>query len=72
MEGYDPDDTRAAMDGPEKASTSYADWLAKQDAETQKDILGAARYELYKGGLPITHFVDNGRILTLKELENNL
>lgn len=71
MEGYDEDDTRAAMDGPEKASMSYADWLAKQDADIQKDILGKSRYELYKNGLPITAFVSDGRILTLKELEKS-
>jgi len=72
LENYDPDDTRAAMDGPEKASTSYADWLAKQDAETQKDILGKSRYELYKNGLPITKFIDNGKMIKLKDLEKNL
>jgi hypothetical protein len=71
MEGFDDDDERAAQDGPESAKTSYADWLEKQDAKTQKDILGASRYEMYRDGLPITKFVDNGRILTLKELGNS-
>jgi hypothetical protein len=71
LEGFDEDDQRASMDGPVPASTSYSDWLAKQDAETQQDILGKSRFELYQAGTPITKFVDNGHILTLKELENS-
>ena len=71
MEGFDDDDERAAAGGPVSAKMSYADWLEKQDAETQKDILGASRYEMYKNGTEITAFVSDGRLLTLKELENS-
>jgi hypothetical protein len=68
LEGFDDDDERASMDGPVPASTSYADWLAKQDPEVQRDILGPTRYSLYKEGMPITSFVSNGEKLNLHQL----
>ena len=71
MEGFDDDDERASMDGPVSAKMSYSDWLAGQDDGTQKDILGAGRYDLYKNGMPITKFVDNGSMIPLKDLENS-
>ena len=71
LEGFDDDDQRASEGGAVPASMSYSDWLEKQDAETQRDILGKSRYEMYKNGLPITHFVNDKKILTLKELENS-
>jgi len=71
LEGYDDDDTRASQDGAVPASMSYSDWLEKQGAETQKDILGKSRYEMYKNGLPITKFIDNGKMIKLKDLENS-
>lgn len=47
----------------------YEDWLLRQDAETQRDILGPARYKLWKqGGVKIDRFTDGGRTLTLDQL----
>lgn len=69
-----PGSTRPSTgpDGVEQVSskTSYGEWLARQSASFQSDVLGPARYELFsKGELPIDRFVDNdGRTLTLKEL----
>ena len=51
---------------------SFNDWLKEQNAETQKDVLGKTRYELFKNGESINQFVDNGRVLTLGQLEESL
>ncbi|MNP80956.1 hypothetical protein D3C76_1791920 [compost metagenome] len=52
------------------SKTSYSEWLARQSAAFQKDVLGPERYKLFsKGELTIDRFVDDdGRTLTLKEL----
>lgn len=49
---------------------SYADWLRRQPAETQDDILGPARGALFRnGGLNVDKFVDRaGHTLTLEQL----
>jgi hypothetical protein len=33
-----------------------ADWLARQDAETQRAILGKGGYEAYQAGTPLSRF----------------
>lgn len=54
---------------PVNSKTSYPEWLARQPASFQKDVLGRTRYELFsKGKLDIDKFVDNGRTLTLDQL----
>ena len=69
-----PGSTRPSVgpDGAEQVNskTSYAEWLARQPAAFQKDVLGPARYELFsKGELSIDRFVDDdGKTLTLKQL----
>lgn len=65
-----PAGTRASMDGQVPADTTYAQWLAKQSAEVQDDILGKTRGELFrKGGLEIDRFVArNGHVFTLDQL----
>jgi hypothetical protein len=68
MEEFDVDDTRASADGPVSATMTYSDWLKTQSEETQRDILGATRYALFKSGIPITSFVADGRTLTLEQL----
>lgn len=47
---------------------SFNDWLEKQNEETQKDVLGATRYELFKSGKKVEQFVDNGKVIGLEEL----
>lgn len=43
-----------------------------QDKETQLDVLGRTRFELFKNGEDIGQFVDNGKILTIKQLSESL
>lgn len=72
--GIDMDDvaptTRASMDGQVPADMTYADWLKKQPAGRQDDILGPTRGALLrKGGLTLDRFYsDKGKYLTLDEL----
>jgi SPP1 gp7 family putative phage head morphogenesis protein len=63
--------TRASMDGQVPADTTYADWLQKQSAARQDDILGPTRGKLMRdGGLTLDRFYnDKGRYLTLEELQ---
>jgi hypothetical protein len=62
--------TRASMDGQVPADMTYGEWLKKQSATRQDDILGATRGKLFRdGGLPIERFAtDKGKWLTLDEL----
>ena len=60
--------TRASMNGQVSEKETYAAWLKKQNAATQREVLGARRYEMYKAGTPIDRFVRDGRVLTIKEL----
>lgn len=70
-----PGSTRPSKgpDGVEQVSsnTSYGEWLARQPAAFQKEVLGPARYKLFsKGELSIDRFVDdNGRQYTLDQLK---
>lgn len=67
--------TRPAVgpNGAEQVSskTTYQEWLSRQPASFQRDVLGPNRYELFtKGELTLDKFVDdNGRTLTLKQLK---
>lgn len=69
-----PGSTRPSVgpDGVEQVSskTSYGEWLARQPAAFQSDVLGPERYKLFsKGELSIDRFVDDdGKTLTLKQL----
>jgi len=68
MEDFDDDDTRASVDGPVSANMTYSDWLKTQPESVQRDILGPARFEMYQRGEPISGFVADGRVMTLKQL----
>lgn len=67
---FDLDDTRASLDGQVAADLSYGDWLKKQSAKRQDEVLGATRGKLFReGGLTVDKFANNkGRWLTLDEL----
>ena len=69
MDDFSPS-TRASMDGQVPADQTYGQWLKKQSAERQDDILGKTRGALFrKGGLEFDRFYnDKGRYLTLDEL----
>ena len=64
--------SRASMDGQIPASTTYREWLAKQSATRQDEILGPTRGALLRNGsLTINSFWnDRGRFLTLEELRS--
>lgn len=65
-----PEGTRASMDGQVAESVTYQDWLKRQPAEFQDDVLGKDKGKLFrKGGLPLDRFVDrSGKELTLDQL----
>lgn len=69
IKGYEELETeeRASENGTVK-NVSFEEWLKEQDDATQKDVLGLTRYNLYKNGVKIDSFVDNGQTLTLAEL----
>ena len=54
------------------SKTSYGEWLSRQPAAFQRDLLGPSRYALFsKGDLSIDKFVDeNGKTLTLQQLRD--
>lgn len=62
--------TRASMDGQIPADTTYLDWLKKQTAGRQDQVLGETRGRLFREGrLPLeSMYSDKGQFLTLDEL----
>lgn len=62
--------TRASMDGQLPADTSYADWIKKQSAARQNEVLGPTRARLLRDGklaLPDLYSA-RGELLTLDDL----
>lgn len=62
-----PDAKRRAVDGLYPGGTTYRDWLLRQNAKVQKEVLGVRRYRLLRDGkvkLPEL-FTDNGELFTL-------
>lgn len=61
---------RASMDGQVAAETTYPEWLRKQSAARQIEVLGPTRAKLMNDGkLPIERmYSQNGRYLTLDQL----
>lgn len=52
------------------AKTTYDEWLRKQPKEFQDEVLGPARAELFRGGMPVDRFVDaSGKRLTIEQLK---
>lgn len=62
--------TRASMDGQVPADMTYGEWLRKQSAEVQDEVLGPGKAALFrKGELDVSDLVDdNLRPLSLREL----
>lgn len=53
----------------EPFESTYGDWLKRQDENTQRKVLGPARFRIWKGGEPLGNFIDNeGHVLTLEQL----
>lgn len=65
-------DKRASKNGYVDSKLTFENWLKEQDEATQLDVLGKSRYRLYKDGVKISQFVDNGKVLTLDELNETL
>lgn len=65
-----PASTRASMDGQVPEDQTYGQWLRKQSAARQDEVLGATRGALFRrGGLALEAFAnDKGRWLSLDEL----
>lgn len=70
IESYTPA-TRAAMDGTVPAETTYAEWIRKQSAARQDEILGPTRGKLMReGGLGFDRFTNQtGTWLTLDQIK---
>jgi len=72
--GFDMDETptstRSSLDGQIPADITYSEWLKKQPAARQDEVLGVAKGKLFRdGGLPVDRFVNRfGREYTLAEL----
>lgn len=69
-----PAGTRSSMDGQVPAETTYGQWLKRQSAARQDDILGPTRGKLFRAGkVSFDRFYDDkGRILTIDELRRRL
>jgi hypothetical protein len=69
IEEFSPS-TRASMDGEVPEEMTYAQWLRKQSAARQDEILGPTRGKLFRdGGLELDSFYNNrGAYLTVDEL----
>ena len=65
-------DTRASKDGQVDSKIGFDKWLEGQDEKTQIEVLGKTRFKMFKDGVKINQFVDNGRVLTLEELSDRL
>lgn len=65
-----PDGFRASMAGAVPAKITFKEWFGRQSDADQREILGKARYDLYKSKrLTLNQFVANNRILTIKQLK---
>lgn len=64
--------TRSSTDGYVSDKITFGKWLDTQDEKTQLDVLGRTRYELFRRGEKIDQFVDNGKILTLEQLDSKI
>jgi hypothetical protein len=71
VEEFSPS-TRASMDGEVPADLNYKNWLTKQSADRQDEVLGVKRGRLLREGkLEIDRFFnDKGRMLSLEELRH--
>ena len=62
--------TRASMNGQVSSELNYDRWLRKQPKQFQEDVLGREKAKLFRAGLKMDRFVDDGgREFTLKEIE---
>lgn len=72
VKGFDFSDTRASMNGKAGGKITYEEWLRAQPPDVQRDVLGTTRYKLCQTGAPLDGFIDNGRVMTVKELNEKM
>lgn len=65
-------DKRASKDGYVDSKVTYSEWLEEQDEKTQKEVLGASRFRMFQEGVKMNQFVDDGKVLTLDQLDELL
>lgn len=65
-----PEGTRESMNGQVAARTTYGQWLKRQPASVQNEVLGETRAQLFRNGtVTIDRFTDSRQnVLTLEEL----
>lgn len=64
-----PPGTRASMDGQVPADLTYEEWLKKQPAARQDEVLGKVKAEMFRQGMPLGKFVaDTEKSYTLEQL----
>lgn len=63
-----PESVRASMNGEVPGATTYEDWLRRQGAAFQDDVLGPSRGAMFRAGKPLDSMIDRGKLLTLEEL----
>ena len=50
--------------------TSYSDWVESLDDKEKLSVLGKTRFQLYKTGIPVTSFVNDGSLIPVAELKD--
>ncbi|EPY00613.1 minor capsid protein [Magnetospirillum fulvum] len=63
-----PTGEQASQFGPVSADLSYEQWLRRQSAAFQKEVLGDTRYRAWKNGLPLTAFATYDAPLSIEAL----
>lgn len=56
-------------DGRPALDTDFEAWLKRKPADTAREVLGEARYDLWRSGTPLAAFSDGRRVLNLGELQ---
>lgn len=57
--------------GPLEYNT-YSEWFEDLEEQEKKDVLGPGRYQLYKSGLGIDRFINDGTFISIKSLKDLL
>jgi SPP1 gp7 family putative phage head morphogenesis protein len=64
-----PPGTRSSLDGQISETINYDEWLRKQSHEKQDEALGKGKAEIFRSGVKLERFVENGKELTLEQLK---
>ena len=64
-----PAGARASADGEVPGKLTYKEWLDKQPAEIQREVLGPTRYDIMvEEAKPVSYFYDDGGMIPLRDL----